>query len=177
MEFYPIHTNLESRQVPQHRLVMECVLGRLLHSWEVVHHKNRNKVDNRAENLELHTRSSHGHLHFEEDGSTELIPLTEQQVSEALENRTTLEAAEYLGVHHMTLRLRFDHLLTKRVSPYGEYPTDVVENVREVATDPTVGTRSAAEILGMTPWKIRKICARHDIEWVSAPLGRPSLKS
>jgi len=43
--------------------------------------------------------------------------LTEAQVRKALRGRTTLEAAQLLGVNHQTLRNRFDHLLTKRKSP------------------------------------------------------------
>lgn len=48
-----------------HRRVMEEFLGRKLTTEEHIHHINGNKSDNRVENLQLHTNSSHRQLHCE----------------------------------------------------------------------------------------------------------------
>jgi hypothetical protein len=50
-------------EVAEHRLVMERVLGRPLESYEIVHHINHNKLDNRPENLVIVTSAKHRLLH------------------------------------------------------------------------------------------------------------------
>ena len=43
---------------------MQLYLNKKLEIWEVVHHKNKNKEDDRIENLEVIDASNHVSLHF-----------------------------------------------------------------------------------------------------------------
>jgi hypothetical protein len=157
--------------------VFECYLGRLLTSEEIVHHRNRNKIDNQYENLELHTRDTHGLEHGPETRERSTAALTEDQVRKALEGRTTLEASRLLNVNHQTLRNRFAGLISKRRSPGSEFDPDFVERLRTLAADPTVSTRRAAAVLNCAQATMRECRRIHGIQWVSAPLGRPSRKA
>lgn len=55
--FYPMADKRE--RVKEHRYVMAQSLGRCLQSWELVHHRNGRRDDNRLENLVIVLRRSH----------------------------------------------------------------------------------------------------------------------
>lgn len=57
-------TTYKGKPIDEHRKIMEEFLGRKLSSNEYVHHKNRNKRDNRIENLEIMTPLEHNRHHF-----------------------------------------------------------------------------------------------------------------
>ena len=49
------------RLMMAHRFVMGMSLGRPLHQWEDVHHRNGNKSDNHRDNLEIVLHRKHRH--------------------------------------------------------------------------------------------------------------------
>ncbi len=62
--YMPNHINAIGCYFPEHRYVMEQSIGRYLATGEIVHHKNRDKLDNRLENLVIMTPSEHAIEHI-----------------------------------------------------------------------------------------------------------------
>ena len=70
-----------SRYALEHRVILARYLGRLLEPWEVVHHKNGIKADNRIENLELlPSDDNHKYNHLVEKRMKAYINELEQQI-------------------------------------------------------------------------------------------------
>lgn len=61
------HANKHTHYIREHRLVMEKMIGRYLLPEEVVHHKDKNKLNNSPENLQLFSANSE-HLSHELKG-------------------------------------------------------------------------------------------------------------
>lgn len=80
-DFFLVMADKE-RYVAEHRLVMAKQLGRCLHPWEVVHHKNHNKGDNRIENLQLVSGDKHSQITILECRVKSLEDKVQEQATE-----------------------------------------------------------------------------------------------
>ena len=89
--FYPMATKVG--YIPEHRLVIAKSLNRCLLPWELVHHKNGVKDDNRIENLELITDKR---FHMVDMQTKRLIVQLRKQVNEQDKRITLLEAENVL---------------------------------------------------------------------------------
>jgi len=81
--------------IREHRLVMANHLGRCLQPFELVHHKNGNKKDNRLENLELGCRNGHIQSHnkgYQDGFKKGYLDGKDKQIRELQEENRALKA-------------------------------------------------------------------------------------
>ncbi len=149
--------------IPEHRFVMEQELGRRLAKGELVHHKNRNKQDNNAENLQVVSVGEHRILH-----STALPPIDVLRKWYVDEKMTLNEIAEIVGCYCSTVgnRLRRHGVQIRKSNDLRKvwFPDDLAEqyqtkSLRELAREHScsvAAVRDALTRLGVPMRKSRK---------------------
>lgn len=161
VEYCPDHPNAASSgYYAQSRLVMECVLGRVLGSGEFVRFRNGDTLDIRKGNLLL-----------ADNGCAILVG--DKEAAAALKGRTPMEAAAKLGIGYYTLLRRFKHLLIehplyvikRRIK--GEYDQMFADRIMEIARMKT-GRCKAIEELGIATPTFYRACKNLRIKAVRA---------
>lgn len=80
--FYPMAN--KSGYVKEHRLIMARTLGRCLESWEIVHHKNHIRDDNRTGNLMIVSDGRHKGITVLEAKIDKLLKMRDDLIKENL---------------------------------------------------------------------------------------------
>lgn len=91
-------------RVPEHRLVMAKSIGRCLQNWEIVHHKNGIKGDNRIENLQLVTDDRHKQITILSNKIEQL-----KKENSALQKRINFLLCEVTNLKSTIMEERNDH--------------------------------------------------------------------
>ena len=56
--------NLRKKHYKRSRILLQLHLNKRLELWELVHHKNGDRTDDRLENLEVKDHSEHAYCHY-----------------------------------------------------------------------------------------------------------------
>lgn len=124
-----------SGYIKEHRLVMEVELGRYLTPDEIIHHINRDKSDNRPENLEVVDMAEHRRIHNIEDKIYESKYDLELIRELYLEGYSTRKIAEIIGIGKSTVGYYIRKWGISRTSLSGAVHLNNPLNERKITDD------------------------------------------
>lgn len=160
--------------VREHRFVMEQVLGRRLNPKELIHHKNGNRQDNRASNLEIVDPSNHRIIH----NTVPMPPGHVMKMWYTVEQLTLVQIAERVGCHYTTVAANLKRLGVKMRKSNDlrmvQFPPNLVEryqsqSLRELAASIGCSVAAVRDALARRGAKIRHTGQRRGAGGVLPP--------
>jgi hypothetical protein len=148
--------------ISEHRLVLSESLGRRLTKYEVVHHINGDRLDNRLENLQLMTRSEHIGLHHRKEKPE---GLTKEILQDMLDTLTMEEVSVHFGVDQTVVKRWREELGVLEFNRKNKFRKDLgktKEEISDLLKDNAV--HKVAEMLGVCAEKLERYMKENGIK-------------
>ena len=151
------YRTVNGKRVPEHRAVVEELLGINLRDDQVVHHINGDKTDNRPENLQILDWREHSRLHASTMPQT---PEKQRKVSAARKGKSNPDARALTDEQvEVIVRALHEGATVTRLAKENGVSDHVIRNIRDGKTYQDVLAKMPQELFPLPGAKKRKTSA------------------
>ena len=148
------YRTVNGKRVPEHRAVVEELLGITLQNDQVVHHINGDKTDNRPENLQILDWKEHSRLHASTMPQT---PEKQRKVSAARKGKSNPDARALTDEQvEVIVRALHEGATVTRLAKENGVSDHVIRNIRDGKTYQDVLAKMPQELFPLPGAKKRK---------------------